>query len=41
MDFVPTYEFRKCVERYDGNYRVKSFSYWDQFLVIGDSNTGS
>ena len=34
MDFVPTYEFRKCVERYDGNYKMKSFSCWDQFLCM-------
>lgn len=34
MDFVPTYEFRKCVERYGGNYKIKSFSCWDQFLCM-------
>ena len=34
MDFVPTYEFRKCVKRYGGNYKVKSFSCWDQFLCM-------
>jgi len=34
MDFVPAYEFRKCVERYNGNYEVKSFTCWDQFLCI-------
>jgi hypothetical protein len=34
MDFVPTYDFRKCVERYSGNYKVKSFSCWDQFLCM-------
>jgi hypothetical protein len=34
MDFIPTYEFRKCVARYDGNYKVKSFSCWDQFLAM-------
>jgi hypothetical protein len=34
MDFIPTYEFRKCVERYDGNYKVQSFSCWDQFLTM-------
>ena len=25
MDFVPTYEFHQCVERYSGNYKVKTF----------------
>jgi len=34
MDFLPTYEFRKCVDRYNGNYKVKSFSCWDQFLSM-------
>ena len=26
--------FRQCVERYDGNYKIKSFSCWDQFLCM-------
>jgi len=34
MGFIPTYEFRKCVERYGGNFKVKSFSCWDQFLTM-------
>jgi len=34
MDFIPTYEFRKCVERYKGNYKIKSFTCWDQFLTM-------
>lgn len=34
MDFLPIYEFRRCVERYHGNYKVKSFSCWDQFLCM-------
>jgi len=34
MDFVPLYEFRQCVERYQGNYKVKTFSCWDQFLCM-------
>jgi transposase len=35
MDFVPVGEFRKCVDRYKGNFKVKSFSCWDQFLSMG------
>jgi hypothetical protein len=31
---VPSHEFRKCVERYAGNHRVRSFSCWDQFLCM-------
>ena len=34
IDFLPTYEFRKCVTRYSGNYKIKSFSCWDQFLCM-------
>ncbi len=34
MDFIPLYEFRKCVEQYQGNYKVKSFSCWDQYLSM-------
>lgn len=34
MDFLPVYEFDKCVARYDGNRGVKSFSCFDQFLCM-------
>jgi hypothetical protein len=34
MEFVPRYEFRVCVERYRGDYKVQSFSCWDQFLTM-------
>ena len=34
MDFVPRYEFRRCVDRYRGDYKVQSFSCWDQFLTM-------
>jgi hypothetical protein len=34
MDFLPMKEFRRCVERYNGNYRVRSFSCWDQYLCM-------
>lgn len=35
MDFIPSaYQFRLCVERYNGHYKVKSFSCWDQFLTL-------
>ena len=33
-DFMPTYEFQKCVERYHGEYKVKTFSCWDQYLCM-------
>ena len=34
MDFLPMHEFRKCVQRYQGNYKVQSFSCFDQFLCM-------
>jgi len=34
MDFIPAYEFQKCVDRYNGNYKVQTFSCWDQFLCM-------
>lgn len=34
MDFVPFHKFCQCVERYKGDYKVKSFSCWDQFLCM-------
>jgi len=27
-------QFRRCVQRYSGEYKVKSFSCWDQFLCM-------
>ena len=35
MDFLPMHEFRKSVQRYGGNYKVRNFSCWDQFLCMG------
>ena len=34
MDFAPRFQFRRCVERYRGNYKVQSFSCWDQFATM-------
>lgn len=34
MDFLPMYEFQKCVDRYNGNYKIKSFTCMDQFLCM-------
>ena len=34
MDFVPLHEFRRCVRRYRGNYKVQSFSCLDQYLCL-------
>ncbi|HDP23983.1 MAG TPA: IS4 family transposase [Deltaproteobacteria bacterium] len=34
MDFVPIHEFRRCVKRYRGTYKIKSFSCWNQYLCM-------
>jgi hypothetical protein len=34
MEFIPTYQFQVCVNRYQGNRYVKDFSCWDQFLCL-------
>ncbi len=34
LDYLPTREFRKCVARYRGDHRIKTFSCWDQFLCM-------
>ena len=34
MDFLPSQDFRRCVDRYNGNYKLQSFSCWDQFLCM-------
>ena len=34
MDFLPKYEYDKCVRRYRGNHRVRTFSCYDQFLCM-------
>lgn len=35
MDFIHLEQFQRCVRRYSGSYKVKSFSCWDQFLCMG------
>ena len=34
MDVVPKYQFRKIVARHNGNYRVRRFTCWNQFLCL-------
>lgn len=34
MDFIPKYQFNQCVRRYRGNYRLRKFSCFDQFLCL-------
>ncbi len=34
MDFLPKHKFRRCVNRYGGNYRVLSFTCFDQFMCM-------
>ena len=34
MEHLSQHKFYQCVERYKGNYKIKSFSCWDQFLCM-------
>ena len=34
MDWVHGEQFRRCVNRYKGNHRIRNFSCWDQFLSM-------
>ena len=34
MDHLPSYEFQKCVARYDGDSHWRGFSCWDQYLAM-------
>src|SRR5438876_1019475 len=34
MDWIHPEQFRRCVARYSGNYKVRDFSCWDQFLAM-------
>ncbi len=34
MDWIHPEQFRRCVRRYQGDYRLRHFSCWDQFLCM-------
>ncbi|MFV9644284.1 MAG: IS4 family transposase [Desulfobacterales bacterium] len=34
LDFLPQKNFRKCVNRYNCNYRIRSFTCYEQFLCM-------
>lgn len=34
MKLTSRYQFNKCVQRYKGNKRIRSFSCWDQYLCM-------
>lgn len=34
MSFLPDREFRRCVQRYQGDKRLRGFSCWDQYLAM-------
>jgi len=34
MEYLPIHEFHRCVERYDGSYKVQQFSCYDHFLCM-------
>lgn len=34
MEHLPMHDFRKCVRKYQGNYKVRSFTCLEQFLCM-------
>ena len=38
MAMLPIKQFHRCVERYDGERKEKSFSCMDQFLTLGKTD---
>lgn len=34
INCVSKYDFNKCVDKYNGNYKVKTFTCWEQFIVM-------
>jgi hypothetical protein len=34
LDFIHPQQFRRCVERYGGDYKVKHFTTWQQFVCL-------
>ena len=34
MDFVSKYEFSKSVDKYNGDFKVKTFTCWEQLIVM-------
>jgi hypothetical protein len=39
VQFLSHNEFGRCVERYDGNRRVRRLSCWEQFLAMAFANS--
>lgn len=34
MTYLPRHSFRSCVKKYQGDYKVRAFTCWEQFLVM-------
>jgi len=34
MSYIPKHKFDRCVKKYRGNYKVQSFTCWEQFLSM-------
>lgn len=34
IEWIPHYAFHRCVARYEGDYKIQTFSCWDQFLCM-------
>jgi len=34
LSYVNKYEFNKCVEKHDGNYKIRELTCWQQFIYL-------
>lgn len=34
MDYIPRHSFYSCVNKYHGDYRIRTFTCWEQFIVM-------
>jgi hypothetical protein len=34
QNFIPRYQFQKCVNKYKGDFRIRTLRCWDQFLAM-------
>jgi hypothetical protein len=34
LDFLPMYDFKMCIDRYKGNFNVRTFTCFDQFICM-------
>ena len=41
LNLIHPEQFRRCVKRYQGNHKVKTFCCWDQFVCMATGKSSS